>query len=181
VEQFWYLGKTLTNQNSIQEENKCRLKSQNACYHSVQKTIYKTAHLKVFTNYWMYPVPLFASICPYSKQKSTYTSCLREVRSVLNEKYRQYKQLFRCSARTFTATLLSPQQFSCPCAPSLRFVFHISVSCYCLRHILCPRDLGFVRVLGWYLCLFTYCSISISINSYRELLGLTYLPTYLRI
>jgi hypothetical protein len=39
VEQFRYMG-TLTNQNSIQEENKCRLKSQNACYYSVQNTIY---------------------------------------------------------------------------------------------------------------------------------------------
>jgi hypothetical protein len=50
VEQFRYLGTTLTNQNSILEENKCRLKSRNACYHSVQNTIYKTAHLKVFTD-----------------------------------------------------------------------------------------------------------------------------------
>ena len=48
VEEFNYLGSTLTNQNSIQKDNKCRLKSQNACYHSVQNTIYKTAHLKVF-------------------------------------------------------------------------------------------------------------------------------------
>ena len=31
VEQFGYLGTALTYQNSIQEENKCRLKSQNAC------------------------------------------------------------------------------------------------------------------------------------------------------
>jgi hypothetical protein len=30
------LGTTLTNQNSIQEEIKSRLKSRNACYHSVQ-------------------------------------------------------------------------------------------------------------------------------------------------
>jgi len=44
VEQFRYLGTTLRNQNSIREENKCRLKSQNACYHSVQNTIFKTAH-----------------------------------------------------------------------------------------------------------------------------------------
>jgi hypothetical protein len=36
VEQFKYLGRTLTNQNSIQEEIKSRLKSGNACYHSVQ-------------------------------------------------------------------------------------------------------------------------------------------------
>jgi hypothetical protein len=36
VEQFKYLGTTVTNQNSIQEEIKGRLKSGNACYHSVQ-------------------------------------------------------------------------------------------------------------------------------------------------
>jgi hypothetical protein len=36
VEQFRYLGTTLTNQNSIHEEMKSRLKSRNACYHSVQ-------------------------------------------------------------------------------------------------------------------------------------------------
>jgi hypothetical protein len=36
VEQFKYLGTTLTNRNSIQEEIKSRLKSGNACYHSVQ-------------------------------------------------------------------------------------------------------------------------------------------------
>jgi len=35
VEQFLYLGTTLKNKNSIQEENNCRLNSQNACYHSV--------------------------------------------------------------------------------------------------------------------------------------------------
>jgi len=36
VEDFKYLGTTLTNQNSIQEEIKSRLKSGNACYHSKQ-------------------------------------------------------------------------------------------------------------------------------------------------
>jgi hypothetical protein len=36
VEQFKYLGTTLTNRNSIQEEIKSRLKSGNVCYHSVQ-------------------------------------------------------------------------------------------------------------------------------------------------
>jgi hypothetical protein len=36
VEQFKYLETTLTNRNSIQEEIKSRLKSGNACYHSVQ-------------------------------------------------------------------------------------------------------------------------------------------------
>ena len=39
VEEFKYLGTTLTNQNSIQEEIKCRLKSGNACYHSVQNLL----------------------------------------------------------------------------------------------------------------------------------------------
>jgi len=122
VEQFRYLGTTLTTQYSIQEENKCRLKSQNACYHSVQNTIYQTGHLKVLTDYWMYPVSLFASSFPYSKQKSTYTCCLCEVHSVLKEKSCQYQQLFHCSVRTFTATVLSPQQFSCQCKPSLNVV-----------------------------------------------------------
>ena len=36
VDEFRYLGTTLTNQNSIQEEIKTRLKSGNACYLSVQ-------------------------------------------------------------------------------------------------------------------------------------------------
>jgi len=36
VEEFKHLGTTLTNQNSIQEEIKSRLKSGKACYHSVQ-------------------------------------------------------------------------------------------------------------------------------------------------
>jgi len=36
VEKFKYFGTTVTNQNSIQEEIKGRLKSGNACYHSVQ-------------------------------------------------------------------------------------------------------------------------------------------------
>jgi hypothetical protein len=36
VEELKYFGKSLTNQNSIQEEIKSRLKSGNACYHLVQ-------------------------------------------------------------------------------------------------------------------------------------------------
>jgi len=39
VELFKYLGKTLANQNSIQVEIKGKLKSGNACFHSVQNLL----------------------------------------------------------------------------------------------------------------------------------------------
>jgi hypothetical protein len=39
VEEFKYLGTTLTNQNSIQEQIRRRLKSGNACYHLVQSLL----------------------------------------------------------------------------------------------------------------------------------------------
>ena len=39
VEEFKYLGTLLTDQNSVQEEIKSRLKSGNACYHSVQNLL----------------------------------------------------------------------------------------------------------------------------------------------
>jgi len=39
VEEFKYLGTTSTNQNSIAEEIKKRMRSGNACYHSVQNLL----------------------------------------------------------------------------------------------------------------------------------------------
>ena len=39
VEEFKYLGTTITVQNSIREEIKSRLKLGNACYHSVQNLL----------------------------------------------------------------------------------------------------------------------------------------------
>ena len=39
VEDFKYLGTTLTNQNSIPEEINSRLRSGNACYHSAQNLL----------------------------------------------------------------------------------------------------------------------------------------------
>ena len=39
AEEFKYLGTTLKNQNSIQEEIKSSLNSGNACYHSVQNPL----------------------------------------------------------------------------------------------------------------------------------------------
>ena len=40
MEEFKYLGTTLTNQNSIPEEIKSRLRSGNACYHSVHNLLF---------------------------------------------------------------------------------------------------------------------------------------------
>jgi hypothetical protein len=40
VEEFKYLGATLTDQNSVQKEIKSRLKLGSACYYSVQNTQY---------------------------------------------------------------------------------------------------------------------------------------------
>ena len=48
VEEFKYLGKTLTNQNSIQEEIKSRLKSVNDCYHSLQNFFVLQFHIQKF-------------------------------------------------------------------------------------------------------------------------------------
>jgi hypothetical protein len=39
VDDFVYLGTTLTNQNSIEVESKSRLKSGSACYHSLQNLL----------------------------------------------------------------------------------------------------------------------------------------------
>ena len=36
VKTFKYLGSLVTNQNTVQEEIKCRLKAGNSCYYSVQ-------------------------------------------------------------------------------------------------------------------------------------------------
>jgi hypothetical protein len=43
VEEFEYLGTTLTNQSSIQEEIMSRLKSENVCCHSVQNLVFQVA------------------------------------------------------------------------------------------------------------------------------------------
>ncbi len=39
VEHFKYMGTSLMNQNSIREEIKCRLQSENACCYSVQNLL----------------------------------------------------------------------------------------------------------------------------------------------
>jgi hypothetical protein len=55
VEEFRYLGTTLTNQNSIQEEIKSRLKSVNASYHSLQNLLspsllFKNLKIKIYSS-----------------------------------------------------------------------------------------------------------------------------------
>ena len=52
---FIYLGTMLTDQNSIQEEIKSRLKLGNACYHSVQNLLFsrllsKNLKIKIYRN-----------------------------------------------------------------------------------------------------------------------------------
>jgi len=46
VEEFKYLGTTLTNKNSIQEEIKNSLKVGNACYYSVQNLLLPVCYPK---------------------------------------------------------------------------------------------------------------------------------------
>jgi hypothetical protein len=62
VEQFKYLGPTLTNKNSIHEEIKCRVKSGIACYHSVQNLssslLSKNVKIKIYRTI-MLPVVLY--------------------------------------------------------------------------------------------------------------------------
>jgi hypothetical protein len=65
VEQFKSLGKTLTNQNSIQEEIKSRLKLGNACNYSVQNLLSssllsKTLKIKIYRTIIL-PVVLYMS------------------------------------------------------------------------------------------------------------------------
>jgi hypothetical protein len=53
VAQFRYLGTTVTNQNLIGEDNKRRLNSGNACYHSDQnllpsRLLFKNVRIRIY-------------------------------------------------------------------------------------------------------------------------------------
>ena len=63
VEGFKYLGTTLTNENSIAEEIKSKLRSGNACYHSVQnllssRLLSKNLKIKIYRTI-IFPVVLY--------------------------------------------------------------------------------------------------------------------------
>jgi hypothetical protein len=57
LEQFRYLGTTLTNQNSIQEEIKNKFKSGNARFHSMQNIL--SSNLTYLLNYLLYGAESF--------------------------------------------------------------------------------------------------------------------------
>ena len=64
VEEFKFLGTTLTNQNSIQEEIKCSLKLGNACCYSVKNLLSssllsKTLKIKIRGLLEKYPTVFF--------------------------------------------------------------------------------------------------------------------------
>jgi len=59
VEEFKYLGTTLTSQNSISEEIKTRLRSGNACYYMVQnrlssRLLFKNLKIKLYIYIYIY-------------------------------------------------------------------------------------------------------------------------------
>ena len=78
VEEFKYLGTTSTNQNSILEEIKSRLRSGNACYHSVQnlfssRLLSKNLKIKIYRTIIL-PVVLYGC--------ETWSLILREQRKL---------------------------------------------------------------------------------------------------
>ena len=90
VEDFKYLGMTLTNQNSIQEEIKCRLKLGNACYYSLQNLLFssllsKTPDIKIYRTIIL---PIFLNGC------ETWSLTLREERRVRVFENRVLRRVF---------------------------------------------------------------------------------------
>jgi len=90
VDEFKYLGTTLTNQYSIQEEIKSRLKSGNACYHSVQNLLsssllYKNLNIKIYKTIIL-PVVLYGC--------ETWSLTLREERRLRVFENRVLRRIF---------------------------------------------------------------------------------------
>ena len=90
VEEFKYLGTTLTNQNSIAEEIKSRLKSGNACYHSLQnllssRLLSKNLKIKIYRTVIL-PVVLYGC--------ETWSLTLREERKLRLFENRVLRRIF---------------------------------------------------------------------------------------
>ena len=90
MEQFKYLGTTLTNENSIQEEIKSRLKSGNVCYYSVQNRLSssllsKNLKIKIYRT-----VILFLVLCGCE----TWSLTLREERRLMVFEKRLLRRIF---------------------------------------------------------------------------------------
>jgi hypothetical protein len=88
VEQFRYLGTTLTKRNSIQEEIKSRLKSGNACYNSVQDLLSSSLlhkHTKIYRTIIL-PVVLYGC--------DTWSLTLREEHRLREFKNRVLRRIF---------------------------------------------------------------------------------------
>ena len=77
MKQFKYLGTTLTNENSFQEEIKRRLKSGKAWYHSVKNPLSSLCYLKIKIKIYrtkIFPVVLYGY--------ESWSLTLREVRGL---------------------------------------------------------------------------------------------------
>jgi len=90
VEEFKYLGTTLKNQNSIQEEIKSRLKVGNACYYSVQnllssRSLSKNLKIKTYRT-------IILSVVPYGCE--TWSLTLREERRLRLFENRMLRRVF---------------------------------------------------------------------------------------
>ena len=90
MEEFRYLGTTLTNKNSIHEEIKSRFKSGNACYLLVQNIfsaslLYKNLKIKIYRTIIL-PVVLFGC--------ETWSLILRELRRLRVFENRVLRSIF---------------------------------------------------------------------------------------
>jgi hypothetical protein len=91
MEEFRYLETTLTNQNSVQEEIKSRLKTGNVCYHSVQKLLSssllsKNIKIKIYRTI-ISPVVLYGCV--------TLSLTLREGRRLRMFENKMLRRIFR--------------------------------------------------------------------------------------
>jgi predicted ABC-class ATPase len=91
VEEFKYFGTNLTNQNSIAEEIKSRLRSGNACYYSVQnllssKLLSKNLKVKIYRT-TILPVVLYGC--------ETWSLTLREERKLRVFENKVLRRIFR--------------------------------------------------------------------------------------